>query len=120
MPDPVLAEADYEAIETALRETERGRWFLAEHARRNRAAETRLLLQAIEKLERVMRGNRIPDAEARAGEAAPVAGTAAPEDIGPEPGQAEHRPAADADSAAASPRARLDSMTPEEILTLFG
>ena len=120
MPDPVLAEADYEAIETALRETERGRWFLAEHARRNRAAETRLLLQAIEKLERVVRGSRVPDGAARADEPAPDVEAAAPEDIGPEPGQAEPRPAAESGPAAPSPRARLDAMTPEELLTLFG
>ena len=116
MPDPVLAEADYEAIETALRETERGRWFLAEHARRNRAAETRLLLQAIEKLERVVRGSRAADGEAPADDAAPDVRTAAPEDPGREAG-AELRPAADAGSPA---RARLDAMTPEEMLTLFG
>jgi hypothetical protein len=119
MPDPVLAEADYEAIETALRETERGRWFLAEHARRNRAAETRLLLQAIEKLERVVRGNGAADGKARAEGSAALA-AAAPEDIGPESGQAERRAAAESGPAAPSPRARLDAMTPEELLTLFG
>ena len=45
-----LAE-DYAAIEDALAATPRGRWFLAEYARRNRAAETELLLEAIAKLE---------------------------------------------------------------------
>jgi chemotaxis regulatin CheY-phosphate phosphatase CheZ len=43
--------ADYAAIEDALAATPRGRWFLAEYARRNRTAETELLLEAIGKLE---------------------------------------------------------------------
>ena len=42
-----IAEADYEAIEGAVMETHRGRWFLKEYARRNRAADTQMLLQAI-------------------------------------------------------------------------
>lgn len=39
-------------IAAAVLETARGRWFLAEHAKRNRQADTRLVLDAIEKLER--------------------------------------------------------------------
>ena len=49
LPAP-LNEADYEAIESAVMETARGRWFLAEFARRNRAADTNRLLEAIERL----------------------------------------------------------------------
>ena len=41
-PAPVaVSEADYDLIEAAVMETGRGRWFLAEHARRNRHAEVR-------------------------------------------------------------------------------
>ncbi len=47
-----LSEADFEAIAAAVNETERGRWFLAEYARRNRHADTKQVLEAIEKLER--------------------------------------------------------------------
>ncbi|MGI9414298.1 MAG: hypothetical protein ACR2PM_11550 [Hyphomicrobiales bacterium] len=47
-----LSEADYDAIEEAVLETSRGRWFLTEYARRNRNADTTLLLDAIGKLER--------------------------------------------------------------------
>ena len=43
--------ADYSTIEDALAATPRGRWFLAEYARRNRSAETEMLLEAIAKLE---------------------------------------------------------------------
>jgi len=56
MPQPPtgkpLSDADYEAIAAAVAETARGRWFLTEHARRNRHTDTKLVLQAIEKIER--------------------------------------------------------------------
>ena len=45
-------ETDYEAIEAAVHESPRGRWFLGEFTRRNRAADTLMLLEAIHKLER--------------------------------------------------------------------
>lgn len=54
-PPSPLREEDYEAIEAAVMETERGRWFLAEYTRRNRSADTNVLLEAIQKLERSMR-----------------------------------------------------------------
>src|SRR5262245_56923934 len=44
-------EADYRAFCSALSESARGRAFLAEYARRNRNAETRPLLTAIERLQ---------------------------------------------------------------------
>jgi hypothetical protein len=43
----------YEALESAVMESARGRWFLAEYARRNRAADTTMLLDALKKLEAV-------------------------------------------------------------------
>ncbi len=49
---PVLSEADFEAIAAAVNETERGRWFLAEYARRNRHADTERVLEAVTRLER--------------------------------------------------------------------
>ena len=48
---------DYDAIERAIRETSRGRWFLATYVERNRTAETRMLLDAIARLESAMRDN---------------------------------------------------------------
>ena len=53
-----VAEADYDVIESAVMETQRGRWFLKEYARRNRAADTTMLLGAIERLEGMMRQSR--------------------------------------------------------------
>ncbi len=52
-PSPSVNE-DYEAIEAAVLETARGRWFLAEYLRRHQAAETRALLDAIRKLENAL------------------------------------------------------------------
>ena len=43
--------ANFAAIEAALLDSPRGRWFLAEYLRRNRSAETDLLLDAIARLE---------------------------------------------------------------------
>ena len=46
-PNCEVTNSDYDAIESAIMETSRGRWFLAEYARRNRHADTLLLLSAI-------------------------------------------------------------------------
>ncbi|MCJ2092427.1 hypothetical protein MKK67_07945 [Methylobacterium sp. J-072] len=55
---PASAPAEYEAIEATIGLTERGRWFLAEYARRNRAAETEMLLGAMSRLERAVTTDR--------------------------------------------------------------
>jgi hypothetical protein len=55
---PAISKADYEAIEAAVMETARGRWFLAEFARRNRTADTGQLLQAIGRLEQAVAAER--------------------------------------------------------------
>ncbi|MCA0399591.1 MAG: protein phosphatase CheZ [Proteobacteria bacterium] len=47
-------EHAYEQIEAAVMETNRGRWFLAEYARRNRQADTVSVLDAIDRLQRSM------------------------------------------------------------------
>jgi chemotaxis regulatin CheY-phosphate phosphatase CheZ len=51
---PVFDANAFEQIEAAVMETERGRWFLNEYARRNRHAETESILDAIDKLSRNM------------------------------------------------------------------
>lgn len=45
------SEADYDAISDAFMETSRGRWFLHEYARRNRNADTRMVLDAVARIE---------------------------------------------------------------------
>lgn len=53
VPPNRLTDEDYSAIEAAVMETERGRWFLAEYARRNRSADTASILEALTKLEQM-------------------------------------------------------------------
>ncbi|MHB2208597.1 hypothetical protein [Methylobacterium sp. CM6257] len=50
--------AEYAAIEATICATERGRLFLAEHARRNRGADTEMLLGAISRLEQTVTADR--------------------------------------------------------------
>jgi hypothetical protein len=63
------SEADYEAILAAVMETGRGRWFLHEFAGRNRHAETRGVLTAIQRIEGLLRaqGAETPETSAPAG-----------------------------------------------------
>lgn len=44
-------DADYEAIREAFMETSRGRWFLTEYAKRNRNADTAMVLDAVARIE---------------------------------------------------------------------
>jgi hypothetical protein len=44
-------EADYDAISAAFMETSRGRWFLSEYAKRNRNADTSMVLDAVARIE---------------------------------------------------------------------
>jgi chemotaxis regulatin CheY-phosphate phosphatase CheZ len=53
---PPPTEADYEAIFAAVMETVRGRWFLSEFARRNRHADTQMVLAAIDRLQATVHG----------------------------------------------------------------
>ena len=62
MPPSPLRQEDYLAIEAAVMETARGRWFLSEYARRNRNADTDTLLGAIDKLEKSIMRERSPSA----------------------------------------------------------
>ncbi len=51
----------YETIEKAVMETERGRWFLAEHARRQKSADTAGIFEALKRLEALL----VPSASSR-------------------------------------------------------
>ncbi|MEZ5849884.1 MAG: hypothetical protein R3D68_04420 [Hyphomicrobiaceae bacterium] len=54
--EPALdTEREYRAIEAALLETARGRWFLAEHSRRSRRIDTEQLESAIDQLKASLR-----------------------------------------------------------------
>lgn len=58
---PPARDPSHLAIETALMETARGRAFLADIARRNRVADTQVLLAAIARLERAGTARAAPD-----------------------------------------------------------
>src|ERR1700733_8302492 len=53
-------EEDYEAIREAFMETSRGRWFLGEYARRNRNTDTRLVLEAVARIEEKLAAQKQP------------------------------------------------------------
>lgn len=53
-----LREHEYEAIEAAVMETARGRWFLSEYARRNRVADTNILLDSLSRIENLIKDER--------------------------------------------------------------
>lgn len=55
------SEEDYDAISKAFMETSRGRWFLGEYAKRNRNADTNMVLEAVARLEENLAAQRQPE-----------------------------------------------------------
>ncbi|MBU6456179.1 MAG: hypothetical protein KGQ48_01430 [Bradyrhizobium sp.] len=55
------SEEDYDAISQAFMETSRGRWFLGEFAKRNRNADTRMVLDAVERIEQSLAAQKPPE-----------------------------------------------------------
>jgi hypothetical protein len=54
------SEADYDAIQEAFMETSRGRWFLGEYAKRNRNADTKMVLDAVARIEETIASQKKP------------------------------------------------------------
>ena len=54
------SEADYDAIQEAFMETSRGRWFLGEYAKRNRNSDTRMVLDAVARIEETLAASKKP------------------------------------------------------------
>src|SRR5262249_13352977 len=54
------SEEDYDAIREAFMETARGRWFLDEYAKRNRNADTRMVLDAVARIEQTVAAQKQP------------------------------------------------------------
>src|SRR3954464_10515494 len=82
-------EADYEAISAAFMETSRGRWFLSEYAKRNRNTDTRMVLDAVARIEETLAAQKdaapqqgLTEALAAIGEAVDEARTAASAALG--------------------------------------
>lgn len=59
-PPEGLSAEDYDAIEAAVTETVRGRWFLAEYARRSRVDELQQMLEGLARLEQTVRDEHLP------------------------------------------------------------
>jgi hypothetical protein len=53
-PAALPADAAFDAIRQAFLETARGRWFLDEYARRNRNADTAMVLEAVTRIEQAL------------------------------------------------------------------
>jgi hypothetical protein len=62
-------EEDYEAICQAFMETSRGRWFLGEYAKRNRNADTRMVLDAVARIEQTVATQKQAASDSRLAEA---------------------------------------------------
>ena len=60
------SEEDYAAIAEAFMETSRGRWFLTEYAKRNRNTDTRMVLDAVARIEQSLAAQREEDLEREA------------------------------------------------------
>ncbi|HEU0084747.1 MAG TPA: hypothetical protein VFQ87_17980 [Bradyrhizobium sp.] len=86
-------EADYDAISAAFMETSRGRWFLSEYAKRNRNADTRMVLDAVARIEENLAAQK----------------HAAPDDRLPEALQAIRHAVAEARAAAAQAGASAEA-----------
>ena len=65
-------QADYDAISGAFMETARGRWFLAEYARRNRNVDTATVLDAVGRIERTLAEQKQTTAPTNAPDLLPV------------------------------------------------
>jgi hypothetical protein len=72
-------EADYDAISEAFMETSRGRWFLSEYAKRNRNADTRMVLDAVARIEQDLAAQKDSAPEHRLAEALAAIGEAVEE-----------------------------------------
>lgn len=59
------SEEDYAAISEAFMETSRGRWFLGEYAKRNRNADTRMVLDAVARIEESIASQKQATADTR-------------------------------------------------------
>src|ERR1700751_4449589 len=63
------SEEDYDAISQAFMETWRGRWFLGEYARRNRNADTSMVLDAVARIEHSLTAQKQQGADNRLADA---------------------------------------------------
>src|SRR5271170_7858230 len=91
------SEEDYDAISEAFMETSRGRWFLGEYAKRNRNADTSMVLDAVARIEENLAAQRSQAPEGNFAEALAAIRSAVEE-------------------ARNTAKASLDALTPEQTL----
>lgn len=108
---PPAADSDYDSIHAAVMETVRGRWFLSEYARRNRQADTDVLLKAIGRIESFVQDQVQEQVQHQI------------QDLGPEPVPSENNdngPVSSDDASAAEPffvpQDRLEAANAELVL----
>ncbi len=70
------SEEDYDAISEAFMETARGRWFLGEYAKRNRNADTGMVLEAVARIEQALAAPKTEAPDNRLAEALAAIGSA--------------------------------------------
>ena len=109
-----LSEWEYSQIEAAVMETVRGRWFLAEFARRNRVADTQVLLDALARIERAA-GFSAPASEA----APPLLELSPPFAPPPEPPASVPQPEQKPERYSRAAFADFDALPADEKLALF-
>jgi hypothetical protein len=101
------SDTEYDAVYAAVTATERGRWFLAEYANRNRNADTQLLANALARIEAAVGRDAPP--QAMNGATSAAAGTAvAPIEAFPTAVTEEERFAAEIANDDESPAALFD------------
>ena len=91
------SEEDYDAISEAFMETSRGRWFLGEYAKRNRNADTRMVLDAVARIEENLAAQRSQSSEGNFAEALAAIRSAV-------------------EQARSTAKASLDALAPEQTL----
>ena len=106
------SEEDYDAISEAFMETSRGRWFLTEYAKRNRNADTRMVLDAVARIEQTLAAQKDEalqrDLAAQQLAAAAAAGTDLTEALTAIRGAVEAAQAVGGRGAGAGAKARAD------------
>jgi hypothetical protein len=106
------SEQDYDAISEAFMETSRGRWFLGEYAKRNRNADTSMVLDAVARIEESLAAQSLA-AQSLAAQSL-AAQQYQPADSGLAEALAAIRGAVDEARAAAA--ASLENLSPEQSL----
>src|ERR1700733_15039933 len=84
------SDTEYDAVYAAVTATERGRWFLAEYANRNRNVDAQLLTNALARIEAAVTRDAPPQDMNGATSAAAACGAVVPDEAFPTPATEEN------------------------------